>query len=308
MKYIREDCEGITVVICTRNRPRDLVRCIEAVIRQSYVPDKFEILIVDDGELSNSFIDQLRDMIKHKAVFRYHKKEKPGLLLSRIKAVSIAKYEIILFLDDDVEVEGAYLNTLSKTYNNYPHVLGIGGIDSLMSTPRKVGLLFNYIFLYNSGDPGKLSITGYSGSMVLWKAQRSIFQTEFLSGCNMSFKKDALRNLQVLPWLVGYSLGEDVYISSVAAKNGNLLVNPDLKVKHHQSSISRDKIETVAFTEVKNHHCLLKLKHATTFQHLAHFWTVIGMIIMAIIKGNCLRLKGYLKGLIYLLFYSNNVD
>ncbi len=96
---------NLSVVICTRNRPVELKRCIESISRQKIDTEfQIEVLIIDDGQLSNEIKNEFVSKLS-KFEFKYYKKECPGLFLSRIFAVSVANSNIILFLDDDVEIE-----------------------------------------------------------------------------------------------------------------------------------------------------------------------------------------------------------
>nr|WP_255570702.1 glycosyltransferase family 2 protein [Cohnella sp. CFH 77786] len=266
----------MTVAVCTRNRHEDLVRCITSIAKES--PDfPCEVLIVDDGEMPSSVRCTLRQLLDSCGIaFAYYRKRHPGLLLSRIAAAERAVHDVILFLDDDAELEEGYLARLAAWYGRFPDIAGIGGIDPSIRGNWKWDW-FTRIFLYDSGKPGKLSASGYGGSMTKWASMKEPFPTEYLFGCNMSFRKSALLGLEPVAWLSGYSLGEDLYLSAWALRSGRLWIDPNLKVRHHQSHASRDKEEQVAYTEVVNHYYLLKLQQAGRWRRAAHLWTSLGL-------------------------------
>ncbi len=194
-----------------------------------------------------------------------------------------------------------YFDVLLKTYSFQSSIVGICGIDILMPKPSFFAKMFHVIFLLKSMDPGKLSLTGYGESMQYWYKHKDKFYTEFLSGCNMSFKKDVISDLQPVSWLNNYSIGEDVYLSFKAGLSGKLLVNPLLKVKHHQSKVSRDKMSHVAFYDILNHHLFLKIRNKTKLAYILHSWTILGILLKTFCMLNFAQLKGYLHGIFYLL-------
>jgi glycosyltransferase involved in cell wall biosynthesis len=293
--------DELSIVICTRNRLLDLEKCVKSVLNQNIPLNmKVELIIIDDGELPEQFITSIHENSNSSIDFIYCKKTNPGLLLSRIKAVEIANYDIILFLDDDVILDDTnYLNELMNTYRKYPEISGLGGIDKSIQISRKRRIITRLIG-YDSGKAGKLSSSSYGGSMYRWLDLKQEFYTEFLHGCNMSFKKAALLPLQPVKWLQSYSLAEDIYLSQVAIKEGPLLVNPKLAVQHNHSPVSRDKLVNVSFTEIVNHHYLLKTINANWKRYLAHFYTSLGLYILALFKSPE-RAEGYRKGIKYLI-------
>lgn len=289
---------GITIAVCTRNRPDDLKRCLNSIAQQQLLPAnlKLEILIIDDGELSENQVQSFKQLLQPRMKFRYHQKNAPGLLRSRITALAESEYEVILFLDDDVEIDPGYLSILYETYCKFPHVAGIGGIDILMTTGH-LWPLYTRLICYNSGCPGKLSISGGNGSIIYWKLMPELFETEFLSGCNMSFLKKSLQDLQPVPWLNNYSLGEDIYLSHIAKEKGPLLVNPQLKVRHYCSTIARDRMADVAVSDIINSYYLLQLQNPNWWQCLALVWTYLGKLMICLPDKNAWpKVSGYIKG------------
>lgn len=294
--------KGLSIIICTRNRIEDLKKCIISISKSkiNHIVIPIELIIIDDGEISPTEISFFKRLLSPSIELIYEKKNEPGLFMSRIRSIEVANYDILLFLDDDIEItDNYYLEKLIKTYLSYPNVVGVGGVDNSIKASLK-WKLFTRLIQYSSGRTGKLSISSYGGSMHYWPTSKEIFQTEFLHGCNMSFKKDALENLEIVDWLSSYSLGEDIYLSQYAMKKGPLIINPELRVDHHHSPTSRDKLELVSYTEVTNHYYLLNYMGARRISYLAQIWTTFGLYLLSIIK-NSNSAKGYRKGVIFLL-------
>lgn len=291
--------EGITVAICTRNRSDDLRRCINSIANSSITSSgQIEVIIIDDGNLTEQFIQELATSLQPFTQFKYFKKQKPGLFLSRIEALSLATNEIILFLDDDVEIDSQYCEILRDTYQRFPDLAGLGGIDMLFKKPSILRRAFGFIFCFNSGKRAKRSLSQFGDSMIYWNQAEDYFETEFLSGCNMSFRKSSLQPLEPVDWLQNYSLGEDTYLSYMALRHGKLLIHPNLKVWHHQAEVSRDKIENVSYMEIVNSYYLMRTAQSKDWHYLVLLWSCLGKLISCTIRDNkAERLSGYIKGL-----------
>ncbi|MBY9080109.1 glycosyltransferase [Paenibacillus sp. HN-1] len=294
------DSMTLSVAICTRNRHEDLRICLSSIFRQRDMEGSpVEIMIVDDGDTEESWLDEIRRELPSgmELVYYRKKREEAGLLRSRIFAVENARYETLLFLDDDVELDEGYLSGLLRTFKQYPDVVAIGGVDQKFSCSRKGRLL-----MLASGRsrlaPGKLSYSGFASAMNLWNRQKKVFRTEFLHGCNMCFKKASLRDVQLVDWLNGYSLGEDLYLSYLAGLHGPMIVNPDLKLLHHGSPASRDKEEIVAYTKVINHYELLRLRtRITPFRYAMLLWTIGFLYMETVLQRRKEASSGYRRGI-----------
>jgi GT2 family glycosyltransferase len=290
--------KGLTIAICTRNRPDDVRNCVESIGLQKKIPADLpvEVLLIDDGEMPPPLIDSYKVLLPPKFTVRYYKKEKKGLFLSRLEAIRQASHDVLLFLDDDVTIMEDYLSVLWTTYAENGSAAGVGGIDILVKKYVFPENLFFRLFMISSSDRGKLSFTGFPNSMNTWGEADTAFETDFLSGCNMSFRKDALEDLGPVEWLHNYSLGEDIFFSLIAGKKGALIVNPSLRVKHCRATSSRDDVETIAYTRVLNHFLLLRYFFPNSARQLCFFWTVLGLHVGAIAKMRWRVLKGFARG------------
>lgn len=289
--------DGISIVICTKNRPFDLERSIRSLCGQVQ-PDGasgFELLVVDDGELSTDFQDKLAALLPDWIAWRYHRKPQPGLYDSLRVASKIAHFPVVLFLDDDVELEPTYLAKLFQHYRQNPNLAGVGGVDRLQRSSR-LWRWYMRLFLYSSGEAGKLSVTGFAGSLPLWNQADRIFVAEHLYGCNMSFSREALQALPEFEWLDGYSVVSDLLLPRVASQHGMVLVDPELAICHFQSPTSRDRLEKVANMQIVQHAHMLRVFRADQWRRLLFFWTWLGLFLVTLPQGGdgAMRRRGYL--------------
>jgi glycosyltransferase involved in cell wall biosynthesis len=290
----------LSIILCTKNRPLDLGKCVKSIINadKPLVFQFVEIMIIDDGELDKNFINELEIQVSKQYLFTYYTKTKnPGLFYSRIKGSELAKGDIILFLDDDTEIDRNYILELEKTYQNHPQCVGAGGIDINFIVTGLYKLYFR-LFLLSAGKPGSISISGHCGSMLRWAEQREYFKTKFLLGFNMSFKKQILNNIDVVDWFDGYSAFEDIYISHAASRHGDLIMNPLLKLVHHQSKASRESIWKTKYSYVLNNYRFLRYFHFPVYTRIFYFYSRLGLILLNILRYNKYGpLKGHIDGI-----------
>jgi glycosyltransferase involved in cell wall biosynthesis len=281
--------EALSIVFCTRNRPDDLRRAIASALacRKEVAGMPLEILVIDDGVLDSAHLEAITAQVREaNASFAYvNKRERAGLMHSRIEAVARAGYQTMLFLDDDVELESGYLGVLAATYAAHPHIRGVGGVDLLCRLPSTWRQIYEYLIGFRSWHLGRLSVSGFGGGVDRWKAVKKPFVTQFLIGCNMSFRRSALANLVEQSWLNGYSLGEDIYLSWFARRRGPLLVNPRLQVRHYHSPLARDRLEQVTYTQIVNHYHLLRTQGARAHNYAALLITAAGFLLMFATKA-----------------------
>jgi GT2 family glycosyltransferase len=258
-----------------------------------------EVLILDDGDIPLDDTDLRGPILDHGYGFRcLHNPGPHGLVHGRILAIQAAAGSVILFLDDDVEVDPDYLVRLADAYVQHPGIVGIGGRDTLGKEKMFLVRAYLRFFLLDSGRVGRLSPSGFNLSMSGWRRAARPFETEFLSGCNMSFRKNAVRDMTPAPWLERYSLGEDIVISEVARAHGALIVEPRLKVKHYDSPVSRVPKTETAYTMIRNTYCLLQLRRSSWWAYPALFWTTFGIILKDVVRPHRIHLVGaYLRAL-----------
>lgn len=294
----------LSIVIPTRNRINDLTVCIESIGKQTQLEDvSIEVWIVDDGEIPEEQLDNFHKILNviPQVELRYHRKTKPGLWLSRYEALGLINADITLNLDDDAELDDSlYIRRLLDTYAADKSIVGVGGVAKGIRTSRH-GRLFGMLTGQMSGSPGRLSASMFAGSQFLWGEEQSIFETDFFHGCNMSFRRSALQDVKPYPWMTSYSIAEDIYLSYLASRSGKLVINPALKIIHHESPGSRDRAGIVARATAINHYYLLSLRKAPLMNYVALIWTLTCLTGKATLKRNFKAVSGYAKGILFVL-------
>lgn len=290
---------NLTIAICTRHRPRDLRRCLASVARAARPVAEVEVLVIDDGDIPLDDTELRGPVLDRGYRFRcLHNPGPHGLVHGRVLAIQSAQGAVILFLDDDVEIDPEYLVQLEAAYERHPGAAGVGGVDTLGRYKGGIAQVYRWLFFLDSGRPGRVSLSGFNGSMRGWLGAKHPFETEFLSGCNMSFRTAAITGLTPAPWLEGYSHGEDMVMSEGARTAGPLFVDPRLKVAHHQSPESRVPKVATAYTTVRNTYHLLELRRSSWWAYAALFWSTLGLAAKDVARPGGFRfVLAYLRAL-----------
>lgn len=113
----------LSIIIPSCNRAVNLVHLLETISRLTANKQDFEILLVDNASTDNTknlcvdFIDKNEDFD-----VRYLYEPVPGLLSGRHFGAANAKYDILCFLDDDVELSPNYVESILKVMSERPDI------------------------------------------------------------------------------------------------------------------------------------------------------------------------------------------
>lgn len=115
----------VTVVVCTRDRLRELERCLTALTAQRY--PHFDILVVDNGTA-----DGIADLCRARGV-AWIREPHPGLTRARNLGARAARGEIVAYIDDDAIAERDWLGALVRPFAD-PHVAAAAGHTRYMKS------------------------------------------------------------------------------------------------------------------------------------------------------------------------------
>lgn len=161
-----------TIAICTRDRPDDLSRCLTAMA--ALPNDGQEVLVIDSASRAG---DAVRAVVDRFPGTRYVREACPGLDIARNRALREARGEIVLFCDDDAEVDGGWLRAIAANFGD-PRTLCVTGLilPAELETPAQEwfektnSFGRGYVRVVHDGvvhDPFFVSRVGAGASMAL---------------------------------------------------------------------------------------------------------------------------------------------
>jgi hypothetical protein len=111
---------NVSLVICTRDRPQDLQRCLASLRSLTLRPQ--QILVVDNSPETEA----TRHLVLNEAGIEYVPEAQPGLSRARNAGIAHSRGEIVVFTDDDVVVHPDWLLDLLQGFED-PHVMAVTG-------------------------------------------------------------------------------------------------------------------------------------------------------------------------------------
>lgn len=124
-----------SIIIPTYNRPGQLADCLAALAQLDYPPDRFEVLVVDDGGAVSpaSVVDRFQ---KHLAI-KLIRQANAGPGSARNAGAKNAKGQILAFTDDDCLPQPGWLRTLAMRFLSAPDSVIVGGhVENLLVNNR----------------------------------------------------------------------------------------------------------------------------------------------------------------------------
>ncbi|WP_066379088.1 glycosyltransferase family 2 protein [Anabaena sp. CA = ATCC 33047] len=178
---------SISVVICTRNRPEQLARCLRSLLNLSQPPQ--QIIVVDNAPAD----DSTRQIVAQMPEIEYVLEPRPGLSVARNTGIRHCTGEIIAFTDDDVEVHPDWCVRLQQAFVN-PKVLAVTGL----MLPAELETEAQYIFHKGSADSSwEYRATNFGMEFFENMKHRGVPVWRIGAGANMAFRRQAFE-------IVGY--------------------------------------------------------------------------------------------------------
>jgi glycosyltransferase involved in cell wall biosynthesis len=137
-----------SVVIPTRGRTRQLAACLDALARQDYPRDRYEVVVVDDG--GDSHADPRIVALGERLALRLVAQAHAGPALARNRGVAHARGAWLAFTDDDCLPDRGWLGAFARRLDAAPHD-AIGGrtVNALPGDPCAAASQDLVAFLYD---------------------------------------------------------------------------------------------------------------------------------------------------------------
>ena len=141
LKQFQERCfqpvsGSVSVVVCTRNRPEELARCLRSLQNLSLSPQ--QIIVVDNAPNS----DATRQLVTQISGIQYVLEPRPGLSVARNTGIRHSMGDIIAFTDDDVVVHPDWIARLHPGFQD-PRVMAVTGLMLPAELETEAQLIFH---------------------------------------------------------------------------------------------------------------------------------------------------------------------
>lgn len=174
----------LTVALSTYNRAHLLGRVLEALFAQDYDPQRFEIVLINDG--SSDGTHDLIERLRPQAPCRFDvvHQENAGLAKGRNVCIGRATGEIILFIDDDILATPVLVREHVAMHAEHPRAIVRGAVLNVES--------------FDELPPPIWSIKNYSGNY-FWTSNVSLPRALFdeVGPFNESFSEYGWEDLEI---------------------------------------------------------------------------------------------------------------
>jgi glucosyl-dolichyl phosphate glucuronosyltransferase len=176
---------SLSVIIPTRNRYKFLDGVLLSLTKQTYNAELFEVIVIDNGSTDNTkeIYESYKDRILN---LQYHYDATPGLHVGRHLGLKVARSDILVYADDDIEAFPTWLEGITEAFQHKDVVL-VGGknlpkfeieppdwILEMWKKDQKGNRVLGHLSILDLGDEIKC-VSPYQ-----------------VFGCNFSIRKDIL--------------------------------------------------------------------------------------------------------------------
>lgn len=114
-----------SIIIPSKNRAALLEQVLDAILKQDYQREQFEVIVIDNGSTDDthakvmSFKDQFVNL-------EYIYDDEPGQLTGRHHGAAVSKNAILIFIDDDIVPSPTWLEAIMNAFKNNPDIDLVG--------------------------------------------------------------------------------------------------------------------------------------------------------------------------------------
>ncbi len=132
---------SVSVIIPTRNRPERVVKTLRSILRSRYPSERYEVIVVDNASGTEARAS-LQGLEEATIPVRLLHEEVSGASRARNKGLESASGEIVVFADDDVDVDRDWLAMLVRCFDREERVGAASGLTmpSELETPAQLWL------------------------------------------------------------------------------------------------------------------------------------------------------------------------
>jgi glycosyltransferase involved in cell wall biosynthesis len=239
-----DDRTTVSIVVCTRERPSALARCLSSLQSQSRSPD--QILVVDNGSP-----DGATRAAAKRAGADYVREERRGLSFARNKGVAAASGELIVFTDDDAEPATDWLENLVIPFAE-DNVDAVTGLVLPASLDTLAQWMFEDQWSFARGFERQVFDSRYYRrhrwfGMPSWR---------FGAGANMAFRRRTFERYGPFDTRLGAGASgcseDSEYWYRIAAHGGTCAYEPRAIVYHHHRP-TIEELERQIFLYLRGH-------------------------------------------------------
>jgi O-antigen biosynthesis protein len=176
---------GVSVVVCTRNRPGTLRECLTSLQQVNYYP--IEFLVVDNAPSDESTKSVVAEFTSTDPRFRYTCEPRAGLSRARNHGIAAARFEVLAFTDDDVIVDSSWPAALVAGFAADAGAACVTGLVAARSLDTPAERYFDSRYAWGEAfEPRRYDLVEHRGPARLYPFTAGIFGV----GANFAVRRE----------------------------------------------------------------------------------------------------------------------
>jgi GT2 family glycosyltransferase len=229
----------VSVIVVSYRRHDEIVRCLrDLAAQETRVP--FEVVLLLQAYPPGMPENLAAMFSRHLRLSVFHAAHGLGVHAARNAALARSAGEVVAFLDDDVRVARDWVETLVSYYGD----ASLGGVGGFVRHPGSRRLTTRLLRPVLGLSARRYRIDWGGFHAIPWASHpRRDQEADWLSGCNMSFRRAALEAVRGFDEGYGTYGYDDVDIGLRIRRAGwRLISTRRLAVAHHPSTVNRQAL------------------------------------------------------------------
>src|SRR5215213_8774934 len=235
---------SVSVVICTRNRPDSVRTTLSSILACDYPAERWEAIVVDNATQADAAVGSIESEHDGPVPVSVVHEPEPGLSNARNRGLRAARNSIVVFADDDVEVDRNWLIALVAPFGRGGRVGATSGltVPGALETPAQ---------RWTEGFGGRVRpLAALTFDLDDPPPDRPLFPFtvgDLGAGRNMAFRRDLLEELggfdpALGPGTVAHD-GDDIEALFRVLLSGHSVVHDPAAIVWHAHPESYEELE-----------------------------------------------------------------
>jgi GT2 family glycosyltransferase len=267
----------ISIIIVTKDRPRDLEECLSSIWKQSLFP--IEVVIIDASREVHA--EAVSRSWQSKAIELKHIQVRPDLGIERQRNLGIGNSigQIVGFLDDDAIPDKQCLENVEAHFLADRDLGGVGAMnEEIFEIPWLKRLFWRIFMLPRFDGKGRIQPSGYPAFCN--NPGSDAAEVECIPGVAAFLKREVLDQFQFNEDIPATSCMEDIDFSFRVGKRYKLIQSGQAKIYHKSSKQARSPVSVRAYMMIYYHGCFFSEYIEKSFLNRAALvWSRVGEIL-----------------------------
>ncbi|XVU22097.1 glycosyltransferase [Actinoplanes sp. CA-054009] len=222
----------ITVVICTREHPEMLAKCLDSLLAQNY--PGYRILVIDNAPVTDATEKVVRAAARRGPV-DYLLEPRAGLSFARNAATKAAPGQILAWIDDDEVADPNWLAEIARALHEHPEADVISGVIVPAELETRAQIWFEQFGGHSKGRGFKPDTFGPHTA----HRQSPLYPLPpFATGANMTFRPGVIERIGMWDTALGAgtpAMGSEdtLAFTQVLLSGGTIVYQPSAVTRHY---------------------------------------------------------------------------